>query len=60
MVPFPMSYSDKKLCLLCKTILRVSYLIIVLWITLEKGEFVDFNHSLGCVYLTLYIIRLLG
>ena len=26
---------------------------------MEKGEFFDFNHSLGCVYPTLYIIRLL-
>ena len=43
------------LCLLCKTILKVSYLIIILWIALEKGECFDFNHSLGCVYPTLYI-----
>ena len=52
--------AEKLLCLLCKTILKVSYLIIILWITLEKGECFDFNHSLGCVYPTLYIIRLLG
>ena len=46
--------SAKKLsCLLCKTILKVSYLIIILWITLEKEESVDFNYSLGCVYPTL-------
>ena len=31
-----------------------------LWISLKKGECFDFNHSLGCVYPTLYIIRLLG
>ena len=35
------------------------YMIIILWISLEKGECFDFNHSLGCVYPTLYIIRLL-
>ena len=49
----------KLLCLLYKTILKVSYPIIILWISLEKGECFDFNHSLGCVYPTLYIIRLL-
>ena len=36
--------------LLCKTILKVSYLLIILWISLEKGECFDFNHSLECVY----------
>ena len=46
--------AEKFLCLLCNTILKVSYLIIILWITLEKGECFDFNHSLGCVYPTLY------
>ena len=51
--------AEKLLCLLYKTILKVSYLIIILWISLEKGECFDFNHSLGCVYPTLYIIRLL-
>ena len=25
---------------------------------MEKGECFDFNHSLGCVYPTLYIVRL--
>ena len=35
--------------LLCKTDLKVSCLIIIPWITLEKGECFDFNHSLGCV-----------
>ena len=48
------------MCLLCKTILKVSYLIIILWIALEKREYFDFNHSLGCVYPNLYIFRLLG
>ena len=51
--------AEKLLCLLCKTILKVSYLIIILWITLGKGEWFDFNHCLGCVYLTLYIFQLL-
>ena len=37
--------SAEKLCLLRKTILKVSYLIIVLWISLEKRECFDFNHS---------------
>ena len=46
--------ADKLLCLLCKTVLKVSYLIIILWITLEKGECFDFNHSLGFIYPTLY------
>ena len=35
-------------------------MVIILWISLEKGECFHFNHSLGCVYHTLYIIRLLG
>ena len=35
-------------------------MIIILWVPLEKGECFDFNHSLRCVYPTLYIIRLLG
>ena len=48
---------DKKMCLLCKII---RYLINTLWISLEKGKWFDFNHSLGCVYPTLYVIRLLG
>ena len=51
--------AEKLLCLLCKTILKVNYLIIILWIFLEKGGCFDFNHSLGCVYPTMYIIRLL-
>ena len=49
--------AEKLLCLLCKTISKVSYLIIILWISSEKGEYFDFNRSLGCVY---PIIRLLG
>ena len=32
---------------------------IILQFSLEKGECFDFNDSLGCVYPTLYIIRLL-
>ena len=48
------------LCLLCKIILKVRYLIIILWISLKKGECFDLNHSLGCVFPTLYMIRLLG
>ena len=61
LVPLTRSYQCREiLCLLCKTILKVSYLINVLWISLEKGESFDFNHSLGCVYLTLYLIRILG
>ena len=52
--------AEKLLCLLCKTILKVSYLIIILWISFKMGDCFDFNHSLGCVYPTLYTIRLLG
>ena len=44
---------------MCKTILTVSYLVIILWISLEKGECFDFNHFFGCAYPTSYIIRLL-
>ena len=44
----------------CKTFLKVRYLIIILWISLQKVEYFDFNESLGCVYPTLHIIRLLG
>ena len=39
---------------------KVSCLVIVLWISLEKGECFDFIHSLGCVYPTLNISRTLG
>ena len=46
--------------MLCKTITKVSYLTNILWIALEKGKCFDFNHSLGCVHTTLYILRLLG
>ena len=52
--------AEKFLCLSCKTILKVSYLIIILWISPRKGECVELNHSLGCVYPTSYIIRVLG
>ena len=30
--------TQKFLCLLCKTILKVRYLIIILWVSMEKGE----------------------
>ena len=52
--------AEKLLCLLCKTFLKVSCLIIILWISLEKVHCFDFNHSLGHVYTTLFILRLLG
>ena len=32
----------------------MKYVIITLWITFEKGECFDFNHSLGCGYPTIY------
>ena len=48
------------LCLLCKTSLKVRYVIIILWISLEKGACFDYNHSWECVYPSLYIIRFLG
>ena len=51
--------AEKLLCLLYKIILKVSYPIIILWISLEKGECFDFNHTLGYAYPTMYIIRLL-
>ena len=41
------------------SILKVNYLIIIPWISLKYGESFDFNHTLECVYCTLYIIRLL-
>ena len=47
--------AEKLLCLLCKTISKVSYLTIILWISLEKAECFDFIHSLGCVHPTLNI-----
>ena len=50
----------KLLCLLYKAILKVSYLIIILRFSSERGECFDFSHALGCVYPTLYIIRFLG
>ena len=42
--------AEKLLCLLCKIILKISYLMIILWISLKKGERFDLNHSLGSVY----------
>ena len=57
---FSVTSAKKVWCLLCKTILKVSYFIIILWITLEKGECFDFNHSLWCVCPTLYIFWLLS
>ena len=33
-------------CLFCKTISKVRFEITVLWISLKKGEWFDFNHSL--------------
>ena len=62
LVPVSGSYWCRELVasLLCKTILKVSYLIIILWSSLEKETCFDSNYSLGCVYPTLYVIRLLG
>ena len=40
--------AEKLFCLLCKAVLKVSYLIITLWISLEKLKCFDSNHSLGC------------
>ena len=49
------------LCLLCKSILINSQVSEHYFMDfLEKGECFDLNHSLGCAYPTLYIIRLLG
>ena len=38
-------------CFVCfiKTISKISYLIIILWISLEKGECFYFNYSLGSI-----------
>ena len=52
--------TQKFLCLLCKTILKVRYLIIILWVSMEKGECFDFIHSLKCIYPTQCIIRLIN
>ena len=53
--------AEKLLCIFSKTILKVSYLIIILWISLETRDGFHFNHSLGCLHPTLYIIiRFLG
>ena len=40
--------AEKLVFLLCKALLKVSYLIITLWISLEKVKCFDSNHSLGC------------
>ena len=40
--------AEKLVFLLCKALLKVSYLIITLWISLEKVKYFDSNHSLGC------------
>ena len=45
--------AEKLLCLLCETISKVSCLIIILRIFLQKGECFDWNNSLGCVYPSL-------
>ena len=37
----------KLLCLFCKTISVIRFLITTLWISLKKGECFDFNHTLG-------------
>ena len=58
LIPLSKRTSAEKL--LCKTISKVSRLIIILWVSLEKGECFDFSHSLGCVQPTLYIGKLLG
>ena len=53
---------QRKCCIGCVKL----FLIIILWISLEKGfpwkkeKCFDVNHSLGFVYPALYIIRLLG
>ena len=38
---------------------QIRYLIIILLISLEKGDCFDFSHPLGYVYPALYIIKLL-
>ena len=50
------------MCLLCKTILIINSQVSEHYFMdfLEKGECFDLTHSSGCVYPTLYIIRLLG
>ena len=39
LVPLCRAIVEKLLCLLCKAISKVSYLIVILWISLEKGVF---------------------
>ena len=45
----------KLLCLYCKTISKVVFLITTLWISLKKGECYDFSHLFGS--LTYFIHR---
>ena len=53
--------AQKLVCLLRKTILINSQVSEHYFMDfLEKGECFGLTHSLGCVYPTLYIIRLLG
>ena len=40
--------------------LKSEFLIIFMWICLEKGECFNLNHSLGCPPYLYNIIRLLG
>ena len=40
--------------------LKVSCLIIILQIYLEKREYFDFHHSLECINFTIWVIRLPG
>ena len=39
----------KLLFMLCKTISKVRYVIIILWISLERGDCFDLNRSFGCL-----------
>ena len=43
--------AQKLLCLLCKTISKVGYLIIILWISLQ---YFDFFRSLGCLIYSIH------
>ena len=54
LAPLIKSYWCIKMCLLCKTILKVRYLINILWISLEKGECFDFNHPLGFLLYSIH------
>ena len=50
----------RNLCLFCKTISKVRFLIFTLWISLKKGECFDLNLSLGSLPYFYITIRLLG